>query len=156
MKPILQGEAWYDFNDRFLKADDRSCVIMTVSYLDICLHNLLLQRAVHPNALLKLMSEARPLGTFSAKIDALRAFQWIDGNSYHDLHLIRKVRNHFAHNVDVHSFDDVPVRSWCEGLCNCDSLDSPREPECRLRYINSVCVTMCILESYEHGAPVQF
>jgi hypothetical protein len=37
-------------------------------------------------------------------------------DTYRDLTLIGKIRNAFAHKIEVHNFDDPPVRDWIDEL----------------------------------------
>lgn len=52
-----------------------------------------------------------PLGTFSARINVARALHLIREDEYELLHLIRRIRNEFAHNPDA-AFTDGRISSW--------------------------------------------
>lgn len=52
-----------------------------------------------------------PLGSFSAKIDVAFRIGVVPSRFTRDLHLVRKIRNDFAHNVTGCTFDDAVVRS---------------------------------------------
>lgn len=41
-----------------------------------------------------------PLGDFAARIDLALGLNWIDEATFSDLHIIRKIRNDFAHHPD--------------------------------------------------------
>lgn len=56
-----------------------------------------------------------PLGTFSARILMAFGLRLIDEKEYANLQIIRKIRNHFAHNLQA-SFDDVKVKDLCQLL----------------------------------------
>lgn len=56
-----------------------------------------------------------PLGIFSAKINLARALHLIRDDEYELLHLIRRIRNEFAHNPDV-AFSDKRISSWLNGI----------------------------------------
>jgi mannitol operon repressor len=56
-----------------------------------------------------------PLGSFSARILMAFGLRLIDEKEYRNLQIIRKIRNHFAHNLHA-SFDDQEVKSWCDSL----------------------------------------
>jgi hypothetical protein len=58
---------------------------------------------------------ASPLGSFSSKIDLCRALQLIDEAEYSALHIIRKIRNEFAHNPSI-SFASPDIRSRIDAL----------------------------------------
>jgi hypothetical protein len=55
-------------------------------------------------------------GTFSAKINLAYCLNIVSEDARHDLHLIRKVRNEFGHDLNTRSFDKDPVRSMCASL----------------------------------------
>lgn len=56
-----------------------------------------------------------PLGTFSARILMAFGLRLIDEKEYANLQVIRKIRNHFAHNLHA-SFDDAKVKDLCQLL----------------------------------------
>jgi hypothetical protein len=56
-----------------------------------------------------------PLGTFSAKINLAGALHLIRDDEYELLHLIRRIRNEFAHNPDA-SFRDERISSWLNAI----------------------------------------
>jgi DNA-binding MltR family transcriptional regulator len=64
----------------------------------------------------KLVRGNGPLSSFSARIDLLMAFGDISDKAYKDLHLIRKIRNSFAHDLALDRFDQDPILSWCNAL----------------------------------------
>jgi hypothetical protein len=56
-----------------------------------------------------------PLGTFSARINVARALHLIREDEYELLHLIRRIRNEFAHNPDA-AFATDRISSWLAAL----------------------------------------
>lgn len=63
----------------------------------------------------RLMEVNQPLGNFSNKISMCYCLGLIESIIRHDLNIIRKIRNKFAHNLHV-SFDDEEIRSLCAEL----------------------------------------
>jgi hypothetical protein len=59
-----------------------------------------------------------PLGTFSSRIEMSYRIGLISVKFTRDLHLVRKIRNDFAHNIHGCSFEDVKVRARVTELCN--------------------------------------
>lgn len=57
-----------------------------------------------------------PLATLSSKILIARGFGLIDDNILHDLMLVRKLRNEFAHSPSSASFDDASVKAKIKSL----------------------------------------
>jgi DNA-binding MltR family transcriptional regulator len=99
--------AWNLFNDEFEKESERAKVILSAAMLDEALEALLRAFLVPsadsndqvfdgPNA---------PLGTFSARVDFCFRLGLISKKLTRDLHLIRKIRNEFAHNVTGCNFN---------------------------------------------------
>lgn len=56
-----------------------------------------------------------PLGAFSARILMAFGLRLIDEKEYANLQVIRRIRNHFAHNLQA-SFDDAKVKDLCQLL----------------------------------------
>ena len=56
-----------------------------------------------------------PLGTFSARILMAFGLRLIDEKEYQNLQVLRKIRNHFAHNLQA-SFDDQKIKDLCKLL----------------------------------------
>lgn len=63
-----------------------------------------------------------PLSTFSARINLAHALNIIDDEELRQLHVIRRVRNDFAHQLDV-SFDDASVQSRTRELSGRSGID---------------------------------
>jgi DNA-binding MltR family transcriptional regulator len=62
-----------------------------------------------------------PLGDFSSKIDVAYMFKLIDEPIWRDLHVLRKVRNTFAHTSQYLDFEAEPVVRDCRKLSNWES-----------------------------------
>jgi len=56
------------------------------------------------------------LGTFSARIDAAYCLGLLSKDENRDLHLIRKIRNDFAHKLIDMSFESQEIASRCREL----------------------------------------
>ena len=105
---------WDDvFEREFDKESDRAAVILTASIFDNSLTELL-KTHLTPNASSTddIFDGANsPLSTFSAKISISHRLGLISSRFSRDLHLLRKIRNEFAHNVHGCAFEDSRVRS---------------------------------------------
>ena len=64
----------------------------------------------------RLFKGTGPLVSFSAKIDALFALGLVGERSFHDLHLVREIRNAFAHTSDPLSFRSAKIVYCCRKL----------------------------------------
>jgi DNA-binding MltR family transcriptional regulator len=102
---VLQAE--------FAKESDRAAVILTASLFDNALGQILRSRLVaSPSSQDELLDGANaPLSTFSARINVAYRLGLISKTYCRDLHLIRAIRNHFAHNVTGCTFQESSVRS---------------------------------------------
>jgi hypothetical protein len=89
-----------EFIKEFGSESDRAAVILGAAKLDTSLY-LLLTRALLPTAGNEdeLFEGEAPLSSFSSKINLAYRLGLIDSQFAHALHLIRKIRNSFAHEV---------------------------------------------------------
>jgi len=74
-----------------------------------------------------------PLSSFSARINVAYAFGLIDQHLLLDLNIIKRIRNHFAHEPRDTSFTLSPVREFCANLSTRDI-----SPEPRIQYLIAV------------------
>jgi DNA-binding MltR family transcriptional regulator len=105
---------WTDFFvQEFAKETDRACVILAAAMIEQALDVLIRTRLVPtPSQEDPLLDGPyAPLATFSAKIEASHRLGIISPGFARDLHLIRRIRNEFAHNVTGCDFTDASVRS---------------------------------------------
>ena len=87
-----------------------------------------------------LFSGYGPLSTFSAYIDIVYALGHIPKELHREFHLIRKIRNHFAHHPDVTDFNTEKVKNWCRDLATSTQLleDKNAELDARTRFLWAV------------------
>ncbi|MGH1460743.1 MAG: MltR family transcriptional regulator [Neptuniibacter sp.] len=103
------------FSVRFREESDRACAVLGAALLDARLEGLFRSRFKHGAD--ELLSNSGPLGTFSARSQLAFALDWIDANVFHDLNVIRKIRNEFAHSFDHElSFTDQSIEDRCKNL----------------------------------------
>jgi DNA-binding MltR family transcriptional regulator len=103
-------------NDILIKESDRAAAVLAPAYLDALLDDLLREFLRETKAVDNLLSPSRPLGTYSARIDLVHALGFVSDETQRDLHLIRKIRNEFAHNVDTNNFDEEVLEKRCREL----------------------------------------
>lgn len=99
-------EEFRKFANDFKQESDRAAVILGVSQLDILLYQLL-EGFMLPNPTGKdeLLEGDSPLATFSSRINICYRLGLIDTEFARALHLIRRIRNSFAHEVSSVSLD---------------------------------------------------
>jgi DNA-binding MltR family transcriptional regulator len=122
---------WNALFREFEKESDRAAVILTASIADELLHGLVAARLVPVSSSNDDLFDGAnaPLGTFSARIEIAYRLGLISGKFARDLHLIRRIRNDFAHNIQGCSFDDAKVKSRVVELNNSHGIitNSPKQ-----------------------------
>lgn len=102
-----------EFISQFKSESDRAALILAVSKIDYSLYQLI-KRFLIPNANSKdeLLDpdENGPLSAFSARINLCYRLGIITSEFVSVLHMIRKTRNDFAHQVSTAKLDDAPHR----------------------------------------------
>lgn len=103
-----------ELRDILGKESDRGCVLSAAAFLDNELGKLLKSVLIQDDSILKVLFEGYgPLATFSARIDLAYGLGYIAPMQRRDLHLIRKIRNIFAHRTGKVTFDDNHISSRC-------------------------------------------
>jgi hypothetical protein len=120
VKPLLSREDWERFDsyaELFAGETDRGAAVLAGSYLGSLLEDLLRAKLVPGDYLKSLFSDANgPLGTFYSRITLAYALGLLPPEVQHDLHLVRKIRNKFAHHPEMMRFQTRPVSDWCREL----------------------------------------
>ena len=109
-----QKSYWFTLlQAEFAKESDRASVILAVAMLDQALESLLRCHLVAiPNSEDSMLDGAyAPISTFSARIDLCFRLGLISSRFSRDLHIVRRIRNGFAHNVTGCSFEDSAARN---------------------------------------------
>lgn len=105
----------------------RGMVLVVAAELDRLLGEAIGLRLVRGKGLDELNDDSKgPLSTFSARINLAHALNIIEEQERRDLHLIRKVRNDFAHSVEA-SFETPSIASRLRELSGAEKGDSPEE-----------------------------
>jgi len=100
-----------EFKANFSSESDRACVVLIAARLDELLHQALSAYLLPPPTRDdNLLDSDRALGTFSARIDASYRLGFMDSESCRALHLLRRVRNEFAHETSDSSLEKSPHR----------------------------------------------
>jgi len=102
-----------NFIDEFSKESNRASVVLCAAKLDYLLYQILTTYLL-PNtgSQDELLGSDRALGTFSARINISYRLGLIDADLARALHLFRKLRNAFAHEVSGSSFSHGPHQDW--------------------------------------------
>lgn len=105
------------FRHTLTSESDRGCALMAAAYLDLQLYELLKAYFVEDGKVAEgLLGPSRPLESFSSRIDMAYALGLIGRKTRRELHIIRKVRNDFAHKHTHVSFHDSVISNRCREL----------------------------------------
>lgn len=105
-------------HEQFARESDRAAAVLVGAMLDRALGDLLercLLPPLKPERSL-LYGNNAPLGTLSARIDAAHQLGLISRYMARDLHLVRKIRNEFAHHPLQATFGEERIRDWVRVL----------------------------------------
>ncbi len=97
---------------------DRALAIVAFSFVDEQLKDLLI-RAMDLTTVGgpdPLFGSLGPLATASARLKLAAALRWIHPDVYHDLDLIRKIRNEFAHKPFLKGFDHARILGYLSSM----------------------------------------
>lgn len=126
---------------------DRGCVLAAVAYLETELARLLQKVLIEDKKLFKELFEGSgPLATFFSKIELAYGLGHLSPFVRRDLHLIRKIRNIFAHHAGDITFDNEDIAARCAELYN-DVFDdklSPRKKFIRVAMGVAAPIHVCI------------
>lgn len=105
---------------RGISADDRSLAIVGTAFLETILTEAVAVRLpVLDDDLRRTLfdpNNSAPLSAFSAKVHMARAMNAVAGVAYNDLKYVGRIRNCFAHNVRVDSFEHPLVEGYIRKL----------------------------------------
>lgn len=106
------------FNSSLSDESDRARVIVVACWIEEFLKVRLMNEFSKGNAEAReaLFSNNGPFATFSAKTNAAFCAGWIDSDVHHDIRVIRKLRNIFAHSYNPVSLDEEETRNLIQSL----------------------------------------
>jgi len=110
---------------------DRGAALAATAYLDDSLEELLAASLI-PRGADPLLGKGRPLSSFWSRIVACYCMGLISKTEHDDLHTIREIRNHFAHERQPLSFSEQSIADQCLSLhtfrnvASWAQLDTPR------------------------------
>ncbi|MBU1393561.1 MAG: hypothetical protein KJ856_12930 [Gammaproteobacteria bacterium] len=107
-----RADSFINFMDMLGNESDRGCVIVSAAIFDDILTSLL-KKKLAPSLEKKdeLFENGSAFSSFSSRIDLAYRLGIIRGNFRATLHMIRKIRNEFAHISEPKSFDTSSVKS---------------------------------------------
>ncbi|KFC68441.1 hypothetical protein FF80_01881 [Devosia sp. LC5] len=137
-----------------LPISDRACAIVGGATVEGMLQRLVVGRLVHdPKLTDSIFGSTQAFGAFATKI----RLGWLTGcyseDIYRDLLAIKDIRNKFAHDLQVTSFDDPYIANKTSGLTTMQgfarvAMGKPAEQDTsRLRFISAIYGFQIILRS---------
>ena len=109
-------EKFWPYMELLENESDRGKVLVSTGFIEQQLKEILLAFTVEGSGGEGLLEGANaPLGTFSSRILACYALGLISESEHHDLNLVRKIRNDFAHDIHT-NFETASVVSRCSDL----------------------------------------
>ncbi|WP_226736119.1 hypothetical protein [Microvirga lenta] len=145
----IEIEEWPEMHDfrrlmaqEFGGGTDRGLVLLGASMLDELLRRLLESR-IREEVADELLLSDRPLGSFSARVKICYGLDLITDREFKALEYVRKIRNAFAHKIDV-SFETQSLRNLCENLYEAAPLTNGQPTSMRAAY-DEACVSLAFL-----------
>lgn len=118
---------FYPYLEELNKESDRGKVLISTGFMEEQLRLVLASYLMTSAAAEELLNGANaPLGSFSARIAACFSLGLISDDEHHDLSVIRKIRNDFAHRIKT-SFKTQSVIDRCSTL-RLKAHDTPDHP----------------------------
>jgi DNA-binding MltR family transcriptional regulator len=141
--------------DAALMASDREAAIIIFALVDDLATEFFREKLtgrVHNGVDEVFLSGNGMLATAYNKIVLLAGLQWISDVIYRQLTLMRKIRNDFAHNVNLTAFTDNPIRDYIESMEAAEreilgAIPPSKTPvgmSARIKFIIRSVLTICI------------
>jgi DNA-binding MltR family transcriptional regulator len=125
------------FRESLTPETDRGCAITAAAFVDEELKQLLSAALVDERELVdEAFKRNGPLATFSARADFAFLLGLLSRDAWRDLHLLRRIRNDFAHSPDPLSFTTESIQSRCGELTYSAR---EREATARQHFTAAVC-----------------
>lgn len=120
-------------------ADDRSFVMVGVSFVDELLSRSLRLSMKSDSAAKRLLSTNGALGAIGARTDLCEAMGFIRASTATEIRTLSSIRNKLAHRVDIENLEDLAQS--CENLSSIDNWFDPTDRTPRGR-VHAAIVTM--------------
>ena len=142
------------------KETDRACALMAAEYCSAKLGDVLSAAFIDDKKVVEKILGAdpyAPLGTFSARIDLAYLMGLVSRSARRELHLIRKIRNRFAHEYTPLTLNDPEIANWCRELDAHNIFERPKDSrKIFLRNLMGLlAILSCAERDTEHPEPVE-
>ena len=115
---VIKAQQWAGFFDELRSESDRGATILTAVWLEELLERKLKKCFSEGNsdARRRLYDLNGTFSSFSSKIYAAYCLGWIDSTLFHDIDLVRRIRNEFAHELHGITLESPKIRQLIEKL----------------------------------------
>ena len=137
---IVKFDDWNIFNQQLQKESDRGIVLVSAELISVLLQELLAKKFLSDSRIGNILfnQPGSSLSSFYSKIELSFAMGLISDDEYHDLQIVRKVRNQFAHSFDELHFSTEVIAKEITKL-KIPSLSKYSETkEMKRRFVNGV------------------
>ena len=125
---VLSRDIVLNFMREIRSETDRGTAIVGASVLDDLLAEILRKRFVNlPKIADLLLVSHGPRGSVSSRIHLVHMLGISRPDQYHDLNIVRKIRNRFAHVHQPVSFDDQSISDLCNNFRQVEMLEEYKE-----------------------------
>lgn len=120
MKPVfISQNEWISFFEEIKKESDRAAAILVAAYIDSLLRAKLETVFSKGNAEIrrKLFDDSHgAFATLSTKVDAAYCLGWLEPDMFHDIGVIRKIRNQFGHRIHGLTLEEPKIQALVDKL----------------------------------------
>ena len=100
----------------FEKESDRGAAVLAGSLIENYLAKYMKSNMIDDKNVDDLFHGFGPFSTFSQRFRSAYAFRLISKEQKQTLSIIQSIRNHFAHNPYIATFEDKKVAGWCRSI----------------------------------------
>jgi mannitol operon repressor len=117
----LDEYKWESFYEEFQSESPRAAVIISGAFLDSLLRDLIASFMIENKKVVdELLGSDKnpetPLSSFGARIKTAFCLGLISNIEYHDLNIVKKMRNKFAHKLHGFTFESEEIVGFCNSL----------------------------------------
>jgi len=106
-----------DIKEFFDESPDRGIAISLPAIIDNRLTSILRAIMLPEKKLLdEMFQPSGALGNFKTKINLVYVLRLINKEFYEDLCAVNKIRNYFAHKLEIKELEQTPIQSWIKGM----------------------------------------
>jgi DNA-binding MltR family transcriptional regulator len=114
LEELVKIEEYKNFRHSLEEESDRGSALMAAAFIEEKIGELLQLFCVDNKKIYtRLFENNGALATFSSKIDLAFLLGIIPKNIFDDLHLLRRIRNDFAHKASHITFESSPIKERC-------------------------------------------